>query len=299
VKQADERGAAIFLNRGAASAGSARVRRAVELTRRRLDADLHAVVARDGREYAAWLAERVDAYSLAVIAGGDGSLGTAFNVAQGRELLLGYIPAGFGNATAHLLRLPPRPEALASVLGAGNGRALDLIRVNGRLALFAGAGWDAVVAARYARSGARRLLGWAGAIASSAGALLPRWVVRAEVDGTVVHVGPMEMAVVGTTPFYGRGMVVNPDARPDAGRLTLRVYAGPAHRLAVDAARWLAHRYPSAPAVHGTTARLVSLDGRPLPVQADGDPLGEQEEWTVEVVPGAVRIIGAWGSSPR
>ena len=49
-------------------------------------------------------------YRTAVIAGGDGSLGIAFNVAEGRDLALGYIPAGFGNATAHLLRLPRRPE---------------------------------------------------------------------------------------------------------------------------------------------------------------------------------------------
>ncbi len=43
-------------------------------------------------------------YRTAVIAGGDGSLGIAFNVAEGRDVALGYIPAGFGNATAHLLR---------------------------------------------------------------------------------------------------------------------------------------------------------------------------------------------------
>ena len=46
----------------------------------------------------------------------------------------------------------------------------------------------------------------------------------------------MELLVVGTTPFYGRGLKVNPGARTDRGRLALRVYPGPAPALAVEAA---------------------------------------------------------------
>ena len=74
-------------------------------------------------------------------------------------MTLGYIPAGFGNATAHLLKLPRHPAALAGVLLAGDARPIDLVSVNGRLALFAGAGWDAEVARRYAAGGATALAG--------------------------------------------------------------------------------------------------------------------------------------------
>jgi diacylglycerol kinase family enzyme len=286
--------AAVFLNEGAGSARTARVRRTVDLVRRAMDADLHVIATRDGRELEAFLRERMDPYRTAVIAGGDGSLGIAFNVAAGEDLSLGYIPAGFGNATSHLLRLPRDPERLASVLAAGDARALDLIRVDGRLALFAGMGWDAVVAGRYADAGARGLRGWATAITGSAGELVRRHPVRVAVDGTLIHEGPMELLVVGTTPYYGRGMTVNPGARPDAGRLMLRIYPGPAPRLALEAARWLLHRRPAAPGVPGANVSVEALDDRPVPLQADGDLIGAALRWGVSLVPRAVRIIGQW-----
>jgi diacylglycerol kinase family enzyme len=293
---ADERRpAAILLNRAAASAGSRRVRRAVELVRRTLDADLHEANTRDPGELTRWMDERLDPYRTVVVAGGDGSLAMAYNLLAGRpDVVLGYIPGGFGNATAHLLRLPRDPERLAAVLERGRPRAVDLVSVGGRLALFAGAGWDALVAARYAAGGALRLRGWSAAIARSLPDLVRRQAVRVEADGALVHAGPMELVVVSVTPWYGRGLLVNPGARPDRSRLTLRVYPGPVQHFALEAARWMTRRPP---AVHGTEAAEVVVRGagdRPLALQADGDVIGERPEWRFGVRPAAVRLIGDW-----
>ena len=288
------RPAAVFVNQGAGSAHSARVRSAVSLSRRALDADLHVTATRDRDELAAFLTERISAYETVVIAGGDGSLGVAYNVVAGRDMTLGYIPAGFGNATAHLLALPRHPAALAGLLLAGDARPIDLVEIDGRLALFAGAGWDALVAGRYAKRGAQRLRGWTGSVIRSLPDLARRWDVRIEADGVSAYEGPLLLAVVSVTPFYGRGLLVNPGARPDRGRLTLRAYPGPAHLQAVEVTRWIARRLPSAPAVEALEVTLTSLDGRPIPVQADGDLVGERPEWRFAVRPAAVRLIGRW-----
>jgi diacylglycerol kinase family enzyme len=289
------RPAAIFLNRAAASAGSRRVQRAVELTRHVLDADLHVADTRDHDELVAWMDERIGEYGTVVVAGGDGTLAIAYNLAAGRqELALGYIPGGFGNATAHLLRLPRDPAALAAVVARGETRPIDLVDANGRLALFAGLGWDALVAQRYAEGGARRLVGWAGAIGRSLPDLLRRTAVEVLADGEVIHTGPMELLVVSTTPWYGRGLLVNPDARPDRGRLTLRVYAGPLPRFALEAARWFAHRHPGVPGVSVGEVVVRAAGDEPLPVQADGDVIGRRAEWRFVVRPAAVRLIGRW-----
>ncbi|MGH2454696.1 MAG: diacylglycerol/lipid kinase family protein, partial [Candidatus Limnocylindria bacterium] len=135
--------AAIFVNEGAGSATSRAVRTAVGLVRRALDADLHVTATRDPLELAAWMTERLAGYATVVIAGGDGSLGVAFNAVAERDVTLGYLPAGFGNATAHLLHLPRDPAGRAAVVAVGRARPVDLVEANGRLALFAGAGWDA------------------------------------------------------------------------------------------------------------------------------------------------------------
>lgn len=288
-------GAAVFLNEGAGSARTEHVRRAVELARRALDADLHVTATRDVEELTTWLTERIGGYGTAVICGGDGSLGVAYNVAAGREgLTLGFLPAGFGNATRHLLRLPSTPEAMVDVLMRGDTRLVDLISVDGRLALFAGAGWDARVAGRYADAGANRLPGWASAVARSIPDLWRRPQVEVRADDWLVHRGPMELLVIGTTPFYGRGLKVNPGARPDAGVMALRVYPGPAPHLAVEAARWALNVAPRAGRVDARRVELRSIDGSSLPVQADGDVVGARPSWTFEIRPEAVRLIGRW-----
>jgi diacylglycerol kinase family enzyme len=293
--------AAIFVNEGAGTATSRRVRRTVELARRALGADLFVTATRSAPELRAWLGEHVDAYRTVIVAGGDGSLGIAYNVLEGRDVAIGYIPAGFGNATAHLLRLPRDPQALAATLARGATRVVDMVRVDGRLALFAGAGWDAVAAGRYAESRVKGLRGWASAIGRSLPDLGRRAVVRVEVAGPegsptprVVHEGPVVLLVASTTPWYGRGLLVNPGARTDAGRLALRVYAGPTLPFAAEAARWILRRPPAAQLAEASAVTVTSLDDRPLALQADGDTIGVRERWELAVVPAAARFIGGW-----
>lgn len=287
--------AAIFLNRGAGGAGQERVERSVELARHALDADLHVTETREPAEFEAWLLELVPGYETAVIVGGDGSLGVGYNVAAGREgVTLGYIPAGFGNASAHLLRLPREPEALADVLRLGESRPVDLVAVGDRLALFVGAGWDARVAGRYAAAGAKRMRGWATAIAQSVPDLLSRQPVEVIADGWSVHRGLIELAIIGTTPYYGRGLRVNPGARSDAGQMSMRIYPGPAPRLAIEAGRWVLGARPRADRIDAREITIRSLDGTAIPVQADGDLVGERPEWRFELRPAAVRLIGRW-----
>lgn len=289
-----ERPAAIFVNEAAGSARTRRARLTVELAQRLLGADVHVVATRDQAELRDWMAARIGPYGKVVVAGGDGSLGIALNVAAGSDTVVGYIPAGFGNAAAHLLHLPRHPQKLAALLAQGQERPVDMLRVGDRHALFAGIGWDAVVAGRYADAGARRLRGWADAVVASRSELIQRHEVRIEADGHVAHEGPMHLMVVGTTPFYGRGMVVNPGARTDAGRLMLRVYEGPWPRLALEAGRWFMHVRPRARGIATRQVIVSSLDHRSLPLQADGDVIGAQDRWEINLAPAAVRLIGRW-----
>jgi diacylglycerol kinase family enzyme len=104
----------------------------------------------------------------------------------------------------------------------------------------------------------------------------------------------MELLAVGTTPFYGRGLKVNPGARPDAGVMALRVYPGPAPHLAVEAARWAFRLSPDAARIDARKVELRSLGDAEIPVQADGDVVGERLGWSFEIRPRAVRLIGRW-----
>ncbi|HEY6609191.1 MAG TPA: diacylglycerol kinase family protein [Candidatus Limnocylindria bacterium] len=288
-------GAAIFLNQGAGSARTDRVGRMVDLARRAMDADLHVAASRDPDEVEAWLSSEFARYDTVVVVGGDGSLRVGLNVASSfPDLTLGFIPGGFGNAAAHLLGYPSDPEGIVKVLAAADSRAVDLIEVDGRLSLFAGAGVDAEAAGRYARGGSSGILGWGLALAGTAGALVHRGQVEVIADDWSVHRGPFTMLVVSTTPFYGRGLKVNPGARPTAGRLSLRVYPGPLPGFLTETARWAAGAAPRARRVDATHVTLRSLDARPIPVQIDGDLIGSRDVWEFGLRREAVRLIGRW-----
>jgi hypothetical protein len=124
--------------------------------------------------------------------------------------------------------------------------------------------------------------------------LIRRHSVQVEADGVVVHEGPIELLVISTTPWFGRGLLVNPGARTDRGRLTLRAYPGPLPAFLPEAVRWLAKARPRAQPVHAERVTVRSGDGRPLPVQADGDLIGSDAEWAFAIRPAAVRMIGRW-----
>jgi diacylglycerol kinase family enzyme len=123
--------------------------------------------------------------------------------------------------------------------------------------------------------------------------------VEVRADDWVVHRGPMELLVIGTTPFYGRGLKVNPGARPDEGVMSMRLYPGPAPRLAVEAARWALRSTPKAERVDARRVELRAIDGSEVAVQADGDVIGARPSWNFEIRPAAVRLIGRWRSAPE
>ena len=288
-------GTAIFHNLGAGTASTERVARMIELARRALDADLQVASSRDPLEVEAWLSAGFAGCDTAIVVGGDGSLSVACNVASRQPgLTLGYLPAGFGNAAAHMLGYGREPEEIVEVVARRDARPIDLVEVDGRLTLFAGAGWDAEAAGRFARSSFHGLAGWGLAIAGSTPTLLGRHRIEVVADDWVVHRGPYTMLVVSVSPFYGRGLRVNPGARPDAGRLSLRVYPGSVPRFVIEATRWAAGRTPHAARIDAARVRLRDLDGAPIPVQTDGDLIGERPAWEFALRREAVRLIGRW-----
>ncbi|MCU1453164.1 MAG: sphingosine kinase [Acidimicrobiales bacterium] len=68
-----------------------------------------------------------------VVAGGDGTVGSAAAVAAGSELVLGVLPLGTFNHFARDLGLPTDLDAAAVALAGGTSRAIDVGEVNGRV----------------------------------------------------------------------------------------------------------------------------------------------------------------------
>ena len=181
-------------------------------------------------------------------------------------------PCGLRDATRHFLRLPDA-DGQVEALSRREDRPIDLVEVNGRLALFTGAGWDArspVVTPRPARTPSR--LGGRGD--PPVPDLWRRWPVEVRADGWVDALRSARAA------RDRHDALLRPRAegqpRRAAGRwpLSLRVYPGPAPWLALEAGRWAIGVRPHAPRIDATEATLRAPRRPRHSVQADGDLIG-------------------------
>ena len=242
-------------------------------------------------------------YGALAATGGDGTVNEVLNglpLDDGPALAM--LPSGTANVLAKELRLPQDAPGLARVLRDGRETVWDLgvERKSGRrFLLFASAGYDAHVVHLFhaARSGPIQMwqyIYWG--LKSILDYQVPR--ITVDLDGT-----PMTKEAawvqISNVPSYGGPLVFTPRARPD--NRTFEVMIQHARRRR-DVVRmfwaailgWLTGMEYRMHDVTFHTARRVTLtssDGRPVPVQVDGDPSGLLPG-DFEIVPGGIRLAG-------
>jgi len=252
-----------------------------------LTADSAAAAADAARQAVAAGAERL------VVVGGDGLVRIAVDAVATSETVLGIVPQGTGNDFARALGLLDGDLAAHVRAALADPVPVDAIRT--------GHGWAASVATA----------GFSGDVTARANALpwprgqqrytvatllqvprLRRLRARITVDG-VVHEADHTMLAIGNTAYFGGGMRICPDARPDDGLLHV-VVIGPVPvttflRVFPRVFRGGHVRHPD---VATYTGREVSVEGEDCDMWADGDLLGPLP-LTCEAVSGALQVAGA------
>lgn len=252
--------------------------------------------------------DAVDRGFDAVLAlGGDGTINEAAQGLVGTDVALGILPGGSTNVMARALGIPMSPvEAtafVASKLRSGTSRRVNVGRINDRYFLFsAGMGLDAEVVRRVeANPAAKRANHQRLFVRKAFAAGLTRYrgadpMITLQVDGHE----PVELITAVCCkgrPFtyLGRWPVdVCPQARLDAGLdvfglRRLRTLAVPRLVYALFVSR--SHiRWRSAYYRHDVSG--VSLrSARPLPLQADGDFIGESDSARFGLVADALDLL--------
>ena len=253
-----------------------------------------------------------EGYDVVVAFGGDGTVNEAANGLLGSPTPLCCLPGGSANVFGKMLGIPGDPvdatEHLLAMADDWQPRKVDLGVVNGRCFTFSsGLGLDASVVERVdANPRLKARLGPCFFTWVAVSTFLRRYLVRpprlkvhtasgAELDGVTAIVqngSPF-------TYFQNRPIEIA-DGASARLRRTRRRRAAP-RDAAGDAldrlARVLAPRPRHAPSPgHGpatTRPRLVvrSADGRPLPLQVDGDYLGEVSEARYSILPEALNVV--------
>jgi diacylglycerol kinase family enzyme len=249
--------------------------------------------------HATELAAAVETEAVAVFSG-DGGFNEVLNGLR-PETVAGFIPGGGTSVLPRALGLPRDPVAVARRLAAGDTRRIGLGRVNGRrFAFSAGVGLDAELVRRVDALGRRADGRRAGDVRFTLTALKAiadrrfRFDEVLEVDGfgraafaLVANGDPY--SYVGALPLH-----VAPDAAFEGG-LDVVAPRGFTVRTLPRFATYLlrGHGQQRSPSVYygHDLDRIVIRCDRPLPLQADGEDLGDVMDVVVEAERDAISVL--------
>ena len=266
----------------------------------------------ESRDHATVLCRQAaeEGYDVVVAFGGDGTFNEAANGLAGSDTPLACLPGGRTNVWCRIIGVPvdivDATEHLLGLAHAWSPRRVDLGQVNDRYFLFsAGVGLDASVVEQVdAHPRLKRRLGewyytWTGINTFNRRYLLhPPWL-RADIDGR--QVDGVTAIVQNAEPYtyFGNrqvhmaegaslssgdlaGIVLRQARLADMPTIILRAFA---KRL-----RLVDHRQVTP--FRGTSEIMIrSADERALPLQVDGDYIGEVAEARFRAVPDGLLIV--------
>ncbi len=251
-----------------------------------------------------------EGYDVVVAFGGDGTVNEAANGLRGSETPLCALPGGSANVFAKMLgisgELVEATEHLLAMADDWRVRRVDLGVVNERCFTFnSGVGLDASVVERVdARPRLKARFGPYFFAWQALASFLRRYLVRPPrmdvEDGqrTLHAVTAIVQNGAPFTYFHDRPVEIAEGASLDSGRLVgaLLHRATPlglsllGMRAMLPRTRVVGHRnITGLQPLSELTVR--SADGRPLPLQVDGDFLGYVDEARYSILPGALNVV--------
>ena len=235
-------------------------------------------------------AERVP---LVLALGGDGTLNEVANGLAGTETALGTLPAGTSNIWAREAGISRKLVEAVRLMATGERRLIDLGKAGDRyFMLFAGVGVDAQITRNVSLDMKRRVGAAAYGLTAVREAL--RWrsrPVTVRLDGVERRMDVL-MAFAGNTRLYAGLTKITPNAVVDDGLLDVCIYEGSGSiDIAMHTARTLLQSHRKASKVLFQRVKRLEFDWEePLPMQLDGDPVGECPR-EIEVAPGALWVV--------
>jgi diacylglycerol kinase family enzyme len=243
--------------------------------------------------------DAVEAEAIYVFSG-DGGFNEALNGLE-HDVPIGFVPGGAANVLPRALGLPRDPVRAARLLARSEPRRISLGRVNGRRFGFAsGVGFDAEVVRRVDALGRSEERGRAGNLVFA----LTLLRVLVELRG---RIGPtLEIAGRGPAAF---ALVANCDPYTYAGLLPVHVAPEARFELGLDLVAPRALRPTGLPRlaryallgrgqqrarelVYGHDLDRIEIRcEHPLPLQADGEDLGDVTEAVFEAERNAVGVL--------
>ncbi len=251
-----------------------------------------------------------EGYDVVVAFGGDGTVNEALNGLAGSSTPLTCLPGGRTNVFCRMLGIPndvvDATEHLLRLADEWAPRTLDMGRVNDRhFAFSSGVGLDARVVERVdSHPRLKRRLGewyftWAALSTFSRRYLVQPPRLEVEVEGQTLRGVLTIVQKAHPYTYFNRRPVEMAEGAELGSPVMAGIVLGRASPVDIPTIVWRAfstrarmtrHRRVRSFSTEGEV-RVRSLDGTPLPIQVDGDYIGEADEARYAVAPRGLTIV--------
>ncbi len=237
-----------------------------------------------------------------IVLGGDGTLADVmqgiFEAGREKDVVLGIIPFGSGNALRKSLLIPKALKKALKLLARGEPHWIDLIDLGGRVASFLSIGATGKVTHRKSQIKIPGLVGHL--LAASILLVQPRDPIEIELfDGLDDKGRPfihkklnlkLFDCIINKTNYFGYSWVIAPKARIDDGYLDVTLFNIRAYNYLIGFPLIYLGHYQKV--LKHFKARRVIVRGESLHVQYNGEILDKRKELELKVLPKALRVIG-------
>jgi len=237
---------------------------------------------------------------IIVAMGGDGTIADTlqgiFNAGKQDEVLFGVIPFGSGNAFRKSFDIPKNPLRAIDRLAEGVPRLIDLMEVEGRVAAFASVGATARVTGEKLRGKVAGL--WGHVLAG-------RRLLDTPMDEKTITLydgfdksGAFETktvtsnffdCVIAKTNYFGYSWNIAPEAVVDDGYLDITLFElGPYKYSALFPLIYVGIYQRR---LRHFKAKQIAISGPNLPIQFNGEFLGDRDLIEFRILPRAIRMV--------
>jgi len=235
-----------------------------------------------------------------VAMGGDGTVADTlqgiFDAGRQNDVLFGVIPFGSGNAFRKTFDIPKNPLRAIDRLAEGVPRPIDLMEVEGRVAAFASVGATARVTGEKLAGKIQGL--WGHVVAARRLFDTPADPKRIELfDGRDAS-GPFDAktvtssffdCIVAKTNYFGYSWRIAPKAVVDDGYLDITLFELKPLKYALLFPFIYFGLYQRT--MRHYKAKRVVFSGAAMPVQFNGEVLGDRDRIEFRVLPRAIRMV--------
>jgi len=235
-----------------------------------------------------------------VAMGGDGTIADTlqgiFDAGRQDDVLFGVIPFGSGNAFRKAFDIPLNPLRAIDHLAEGIPRPIDLMELEGRIAAFSSIGATALVTGEKLRGKVGGL--WGHVLAGRCLFSAPMDKKTIELTDGYDKSGPFKTktitsnffdCIVAKTKYFGYSWNIAPKAVVDDGYLDISLFEmGPVKYSLLFPLIYFGlyqHR------MRHFKAKRVVISGRALPIQFNGEFLGDRDRIEFRVLPRAIRMV--------